>query len=63
MTTDEKAAAFDLLLTALTNRWEDGRFSWWCANPAGGPKRDTAEQVVADLLEWAERVVRWRAKQ
>lgn len=60
---EEKAAAFDLLCAALTNRWESGRYSWWCANPAGGPRRDTPEECVPDLLQWAERCLKWKAKQ
>jgi Ser/Thr protein kinase RdoA (MazF antagonist) len=62
MGAEEKAAAFDLLVAALTNRWADGRYSWWCPSPCGGPLRDAPADVVPDLLDWAEQVVKWRAK-
>ena len=63
MTVDEKAEAFDLLCTALTNRWESGHWTWWCANPAGGPARDNRDDCIRDLIEWAERCVKWRSRQ
>lgn len=56
MTDAEKAAAFDLLAEALTNRWHDGRWSWWCRSPCGGPLRATREEAAADLIEWARRI-------
>jgi len=55
MTIGDKAFAFDLLAKALTNRWWDGRWSWWCRSPVGGPPREFREEAVADLLEWARR--------
>jgi hypothetical protein len=58
MTTDEKAAAFDLLVVALTNQWHDGSWSWWCRTPCGGPARATREEAVADLVEWSRRKVK-----
>ncbi len=53
MTTEEKAAAFDLVAVALTNDWSDGTWSWWCPSPPGGPHRATREEAVADLVAWA----------
>lgn len=60
MTTEEKAETFDLIARALTNRWSDGRWSWWCRLPCGGPSRDTREEAVADLVEWAKRPINQR---
>ena len=37
MTTEEKAAAFDLVAEALANEWWDGRWGWYCLSPCGGP--------------------------
>lgn len=53
MTVEEKAAAFDDLAVALTNRWADGLWSWWCPCPPGGAKQWTREQAIADLVAWA----------
>jgi hypothetical protein len=52
-----KAAAFDLLTRALTNRWSDGKWSWWCRTPCGSTEtlRETREEAIADLMEWAAR--------
>lgn len=62
MTTDEKAAAFDLLADALANRFSDGTCSA-CGNGLWDqPKRATAGECIPDLLAWAERVVKARAK-
>jgi hypothetical protein len=58
----EKAAAFDLLCAALANRWHDGTFSACGAGLWDQPKRATAAACVADLLAWAERVAKHRAK-
>ncbi len=56
MTTDEKAAAFDLLAVALTNCFADGTWSWWCPTPCGGlEKRETQAEAIADLIAWAEK--------
>jgi hypothetical protein len=58
MTTDEKAAAFDNLAAAMTNRWSDGEWSWWNPQPSCGTatKRATQEEAVADLVAWAEKM-------
>jgi len=59
MTVEEKAAAYDLLTNAMTNRWVDGTWTWWCCTPCGGlTKRATRAEAVADLLAWAERTVK-----
>lgn len=60
MTDAEKASAFDLLAEALLNRWWDGRWSWHCLTPSGGPQRDTREEALADLVRWSETVARKR---
>src|ERR1700722_576301 len=63
MTTEEKAAAFDLLAVALTNRWGDGSWTWWCCSPCGGEsKRETHAEAVADLVAWAVRIVKLKVK-
>lgn len=53
MTLEEKGAAFDAIAKALTNQWWDGTWSWWCPVPAGGPRRPSREEAVADLVAWA----------
>jgi hypothetical protein len=58
MSAEEKAAAFDVLALALTNRWADGLWSWWCPSPPGGEKRATREDAVADLVAWAQKRVK-----
>jgi hypothetical protein len=58
MTTDEKAAAFDLLAAALTNRWWDGTFSIWGGAMWEQPHRATAAECIPDLIEWARRAKR-----
>jgi hypothetical protein len=55
MTDAEKAAAFDRLADALTNRFHDGRWSWFCPTPCGGKSVATKAEAVADLITWAER--------
>ncbi len=62
MSTEEKAAAFDTLVLALTNRWVNGTFSWWCPTPCGGEQKGTREQAVADLIAWAERTAKAKAR-
>jgi hypothetical protein len=54
MSDPEKIEAFDALALALTNRWHDGQWSWWCRTPPGGPSRATREEAVADLVVWAK---------
>lgn len=63
MTTEEKAAAFDTLCVALTNRWSCGYWTWWCSAPCGGARRDTREEAVADLVAWAAFTAPRREKQ
>jgi hypothetical protein len=56
VTAAEKAAAFDVLAVAMTNRFADGTWSWWCPTPCGGAEtRQTREEAVADLVAWAGR--------
>jgi len=57
MTDAEKIAAFDDLAEALTNRWHDGSWSWWCPTPAGSTEKPVATQqeAVSDLVAWAKR--------
>ena len=55
MTTKEKAAAFDALANALANQWWDGKWSWFCKTPCGGPMLATKDEAIADLVEWAKR--------
>jgi hypothetical protein len=62
VTTEEKAAAFDLLADALTNHWHDGTCSAWCQSLVDQPRRATEEECVPDLLAWAERCVKQKAK-
>ena len=62
MTDDEKAAAFDALALAFTNRWSDGSWSWWCHTPGGGPHRATRAEAVADLVAYAFREAKHLAK-
>jgi hypothetical protein len=54
MSHDEKAAAFDRLLSALVHRWATGEWSWWCPCPTGGAPHDTREEAVVELLHWAD---------
>lgn len=56
MLTSEKAAAFDTLCDALTNRWSNGRWSWFPHTACGGPERETKEEAIRDLIEWSERI-------
>ena len=58
ITPEEKASAFDALAEALTNRWADGRWSWWCRTPPGGEMRDARDEAIADLVLWAERTAK-----
>jgi hypothetical protein len=58
LTTDEKAAAFDLLVLALTNRWHDGAYSAWCQSLVEQPNRASRGECVPDLLAWAERAAK-----
>lgn len=62
MTDADKAAMFDALAEALTNRWQDGSWSWWCPTPCGGPTRETRAEAVADLVKWAHDTNRRRRK-
>lgn len=62
MSTEEKAAAFDLLFIALTNRWHDGKWTANCTSLVDQPKRDTVEECLPDLLAWAERVAKYQEK-
>ncbi len=62
MTTEEKSAAFDLLVSAFTNRWHDGSFSIHCSSMIEQPLHATAEECLPDLLSWAERVSKLRVK-
>lgn len=55
MTDAQKAEAFDLLARTFTNRWYDGRWSWFCHTPCGGPQRGTRAEAVADLVDYARR--------
>jgi hypothetical protein len=55
MTDAEKIAAFDLITDAFTNRWYDGRWSWLCHTPSGGPLRATRREAVSDLIVYAKR--------
>ncbi len=56
MSDEEKVVAFDLLARALTNKWSNGKWTWWCRLPCGSyDDRDTREEAVADLIEWAKR--------
>lgn len=61
LTASEKAAAFDLISTALLREWPDGTWTisnvrlidlWsdWMRQPAHRPSRDAA---MADLIAWA----------
>ncbi len=63
MTLDEKAAAFDLLVAAVTNRWHDGTWSINCTSLVAQPCHPTAEACLPDLLAWADRVAKFKAKQ
>ena len=59
MTTEEKAAAFDVLAMALTNRWHDGSWTWWASAPCGGlTKRATRGEAIQDLIEWSKKKAR-----
>ncbi len=60
MTVEEKAAAFDLVVEAMTNRWSNGKFGWFCANAAGGAYFDTPEEVVPDFVGWCEREAKYQ---
>lgn len=62
MNIEEKATVFDLLVRAMTNRWSDGRWSWFCRTPCGGESRETREEAIADLIEWAKRPINQRDK-
>lgn len=62
MTTEEKLIAFDMLVTALTNRWHDGMYSANCTSLVNTPLRATAEECVPDIVTWAERIVKAKAK-
>ncbi len=62
MTAAEKIAAFDLLSVALTNKWENGSWSWWCCCPCGGEVQTTQEEAVADLIAWAGRTAKRKQK-
>lgn len=61
---DDKAAAFDALAVALTHRWADGQWCWYCHNPSGGSAtmRATQAEAVADLVAWAERTAKQKRK-
>lgn len=63
MSLEEKAAAFDLLVIALTNVWHDGAWSAWCQTLVEMPNRASRAECIPDLLEWAERVVKLKQKQ
>lgn len=56
----DKITAFDLLAKAMTNKWSDGKWSWWCRLPCGGESRETREEAVQDLIEWAKRPLNQR---
>jgi hypothetical protein len=64
MNTEEKAAAFDSLAVALTNRWHDGRWTWYNSKPSCGTEtpRETQEEAVQDLVKWAESEVKRKQK-
>lgn len=55
----EKLAAFANLTDALTNRWADGTWTWWCPTPSGcETHRQTKEEAIVDLVAWAERMAK-----
>ena len=56
MNRKDKAKAFDALKLALTNQWHDGHWTWWCCDPSGGDRRDSREEAIADLVEWAKKI-------
>jgi len=62
MTTEEKAAAFDLLCAALINRFHDGTYSASCSHLVAQPVRATAGECIPDLLAWAARWAKTKAK-
>lgn len=62
MLTSEKAAAFDTLCEALTNRWYDRRWSWFPLTPCGGVMCDTREEAVEDLVKWSKRMAELNRK-
>lgn len=62
MSDDEKAAAFDVLVLALTNRWHDGSWSADCSFMVDQPTRETRAECVPDLMAWAARWAKARAK-
>ncbi len=62
MTDPEKIAAFDFLAVALVNQFSDGRYGWWNPTPCGGKSCDTPDEALADLIVWAERMVKVKAK-
>jgi hypothetical protein len=63
MTTEEKAAAFDLLTLALTNVFYDGRWSAWCISLVNQPYHPTRDECIPDLMAWAERVIADKKRQ
>lgn len=62
MTTEEKAAAFDLLASVLVNRWHDGTYSAWGGAMWDLPHRATKAEAIPDLLEWAKQWGDYKAK-
>lgn len=43
---------------ALTNRWYDGQWSWWCCSPCGGGRCASQAEAIAELVRWAEKVAK-----
>lgn len=62
MTPEEKCAAFDLFVSAFVNRWHDGSFSAHCSHMVDLPNHATVEECIPDLIAWAERTAKDRAK-
>ena len=51
MTDADKAAAFDTLCLAMTNRWHDGKWTWHPFQACGGLEiRDTRDEAILDLI-------------
>lgn len=63
MTDIEKIEAFDAIAIAFTNKWHDGKWTWWNPKPCGGVyKRETQEEAVNDLIDVAKQISKKKGK-
>lgn len=56
LTVEERVRKLDIVLLAMTNRWHDGLWTWWCRCPSGGEKHGTRTEAALEFLDWCERI-------